>query len=79
MSATSEPSFLPEDLDQALLVGRVWRKSDRYEGPCVVAVRGGYGPFQSDEGLVRDAGEIADYLVRSELVDPARLGLMETG
>jgi fumarylacetoacetate (FAA) hydrolase family protein len=33
--------YLPEDLDRALLIGRVWRKTDRYEGPAVVAVRGG--------------------------------------
>ncbi|MFM0039206.1 fumarylacetoacetate hydrolase family protein [Paraburkholderia strydomiana] len=41
MSATSQSSFLPVDLDQALLVGRVWRKTDQHEGPCVVVVRGG--------------------------------------
>ncbi|NKJ45474.1 fumarylacetoacetate hydrolase, partial [Burkholderia sp. SG-MS1] len=41
MSATSQSSFLPDDLDQALLVGRVWRKTDQHEGPCVVVVRGG--------------------------------------
>jgi fumarylacetoacetate (FAA) hydrolase family protein len=40
MSATSQ-SFLPDDLEKALLVGRVWRKTDRHEGPCVVVVRGG--------------------------------------
>jgi len=41
MSATSPSSFLPDDLDNALLVGRVWRKTEQHEGPCVVAVRGG--------------------------------------
>ena len=41
MSATIQSSFLPNDLDQALLVGRVWRKTDQHEGPCVVVVRGG--------------------------------------
>jgi fumarylacetoacetate (FAA) hydrolase family protein len=41
MSATLESSFLPGDLDQALLIGRVWRKTERFEGPCVVAVRNG--------------------------------------
>jgi fumarylacetoacetate (FAA) hydrolase family protein len=41
MSATSHSSFLPDDLEQALLVGRVWRKTDQHEGPCVVVVRGG--------------------------------------
>ncbi|MFJ0790045.1 fumarylacetoacetate hydrolase, partial [Bordetella bronchiseptica] len=31
---------LPEDLERALLVGRVWRPAP-VDGPCVVAVRGG--------------------------------------
>ncbi|WP_414445064.1 fumarylacetoacetate hydrolase family protein [Burkholderia sp. 22PA0106] len=34
-------AFLPADLDDALLIGRVWRKTAAFEGPCVVAVRGG--------------------------------------
>ncbi|MEX3636170.1 fumarylacetoacetate hydrolase family protein [Paraburkholderia sp. BR14320] len=41
MSATSSSSFLPGDLNDALLIGRVWRKSEQHEGPCVVVVRGG--------------------------------------
>jgi fumarylacetoacetate (FAA) hydrolase family protein len=41
MSATSPSSFLPDDLNDALLVGRVWRKTEQHEGPCVVVVRGG--------------------------------------
>jgi fumarylacetoacetate (FAA) hydrolase family protein len=41
MSASTQPNYLPTDLDRALLIGRVWRKTDRYEGPCVVAVRNG--------------------------------------
>ncbi|APA89903.1 fumarylacetoacetate hydrolase family protein (plasmid) [Paraburkholderia sprentiae WSM5005] len=41
MSATSPSSFLPGDLNDALLVGRVWRKTEQHEGPCVVVVRGG--------------------------------------
>jgi fumarylacetoacetate (FAA) hydrolase family protein len=41
MSATSQSSFLPDDVKQALLVGRVWRNSDQHEGPCVVVVRNG--------------------------------------
>lgn len=32
---------LPEDIDRALLVGRVWRTEGNNEGPAVVAVRGG--------------------------------------
>ena len=42
MSATSQSSFLPDDLDQALLVGRVWRRDGAHEGPSGVAVRGGH-------------------------------------
>ncbi|MBN3728965.1 fumarylacetoacetate hydrolase family protein [Burkholderia sp. Ac-20379] len=34
-------ALLPADLDDALLIGRVWRKTPAFEGPCVVAVRGG--------------------------------------
>ncbi len=41
----------------------------------VVAVRGGYGPFRSDAELRDDASFIADWLVASGLVDPARLGV----
>src|SRR5260370_21234003 len=38
---TSYSSYLPDDLDGALLVGRVWRQTKNGAGPCVVAVRGG--------------------------------------
>ncbi|MCC8402638.1 fumarylacetoacetate hydrolase family protein [Paraburkholderia sp. MMS20-SJTN17] len=41
MSATSPSSFLPGDVNDALLIGRVWRKTEQHEGPCVVVVRGG--------------------------------------
>ncbi|MBB5457898.1 fumarylacetoacetate hydrolase family protein [Paraburkholderia sp. Cpub6] len=41
MSATFPSSFLPGDLNDALLIGRVWRKTEQHEGPCVVVVRGG--------------------------------------
>ncbi|WP_201446548.1 fumarylacetoacetate hydrolase family protein [Burkholderia gladioli] len=34
-------ALLPADLDDALLVGRVWRKTAAFEGPSVVVVRGG--------------------------------------
>jgi fumarylacetoacetate (FAA) hydrolase family protein len=39
MSTSSQPGFLPDDIDEALLVGRVWRKAGRHEGPSVVVVR----------------------------------------
>ncbi len=45
MNAHPDPApidaMLPADLDDALLIGRVWRRSAGVEGPCVVAVRGG--------------------------------------
>jgi fumarylacetoacetate (FAA) hydrolase family protein len=41
MPASSQPKFLPDDINEALLVGRVWRKTGQHEGPCVVVVRGG--------------------------------------
>ena len=41
MPASSQPKFLPDDINAALLVGRVWRTTGQHEGPCVVVVRGG--------------------------------------
>ncbi|RQR27597.1 fumarylacetoacetate hydrolase family protein [Burkholderia sp. Bp9142] len=41
MNAISQPALLPQDVEQALLVGRVWRKAGEHEGPCVVVVRSG--------------------------------------
>ena len=40
MSQQSASRYLPEDLDRALLVGRVWRAAP-YEGPAIVAIRQG--------------------------------------
>jgi fumarylacetoacetate (FAA) hydrolase family protein len=40
MRQTSANSFLPTDLLDALLIGRVWRAGD-INGPCVVVVRNG--------------------------------------
>ncbi|MGI4859882.1 MAG: hypothetical protein ACRYHA_23750, partial [Janthinobacterium lividum] len=34
-------TYLPHDLERALLVGRIWRKTSTFEGPCVVVIRGG--------------------------------------
>lgn len=41
MNARNIHACLPPDLDRALLVGRVWRKTPSFEGPCVVLVRHG--------------------------------------
>jgi fumarylacetoacetate (FAA) hydrolase family protein len=41
MANLSASACLPADVADALLVGRVWRRDGAYEGPSVVAVRGG--------------------------------------
>jgi len=41
MHTLSPSDCLPQDLAQALLIGRVWRHDGAHAGPCVVAVRGG--------------------------------------
>ncbi|SEJ06046.1 fumarylacetoacetate hydrolase family protein [Paraburkholderia diazotrophica] len=41
MTSSSPSAFLPDDIQQALLVGRVWRKAGAHEGPSVVLVRNG--------------------------------------
>jgi len=41
MNARNIHACLPIDLDRALLVGRAWRKTPSFEGPCVVLVRHG--------------------------------------
>jgi fumarylacetoacetate (FAA) hydrolase family protein len=60
-------SYLPHDLDRALLVGRVWRSTPQGDGPCVVAVRG---------GMVFDITSIArttaDLFERADLLDVVR-------
>ncbi|MCM2493359.1 fumarylacetoacetate hydrolase [Burkholderia glumae] len=57
---------LPADLGRALLVGRVWRKTASFEGPCVVAVRDGEvfditasAPTTADLFDLPDAVEVA--------------------
>jgi fumarylacetoacetate (FAA) hydrolase family protein len=64
MNATND---MPDDLDRALLVGRVWRKTDRYEGPCVVAVRNG-DVFD----ITSTVPTTADLFERDDAVDIAR-------
>ena len=41
----------------------------------VVAVRGGYGPFQSEVALKNDASFIAQWLVERGFADPSRIGV----
>lgn len=62
---------LPEDLDRALLIGRVWRPAP-IDGPSVVVVRGGQ-VFD----ITRFAATTADLFERSDAVDLARTALGE--
>ncbi|WP_321962335.1 fumarylacetoacetate hydrolase family protein [Paraburkholderia sp. J7] len=41
MTSNTSSNWLPGDVGQALLVGRVWRRAGEHEGPCVVLVRNG--------------------------------------
>ncbi|MEM5385719.1 fumarylacetoacetate hydrolase family protein [Paraburkholderia phymatum] len=41
MTSSSASAYLPDDIQRALLVGRVWRKAGAHEGPSVVLVRNG--------------------------------------
>lgn len=62
---------LPEDLDRALLIGRVWRPAP-IDGPSVVVVRGGQ-VFD----ITHFAATTADLFERSDAVDLARTALGE--
>jgi len=59
---TIQANPLPDDLDRALLVGRVWR-SGANEGPAVVAVRGG-----RVVDITRHAPTVADLFERRDLL-----------
>ncbi|MFC0401813.1 fumarylacetoacetate hydrolase family protein [Paraburkholderia rhizosphaerae] len=71
MQTISASACLPDDLDHALLVGRVWRRDDthegKHEGPCVVAVRGG-DVFD----ITQSAPTTADLFDRDDAVEVAR-------
>jgi fumarylacetoacetate (FAA) hydrolase family protein len=54
--------LLPEDLERALLVGRVWRE-DLVPGPAVVAVRGG-----RLVDITRHAATVSDLFERADLL-----------
>ncbi len=64
---TSQAAFIPEDIDQALLVGRVWRKTTLGEGPCVVVVRGG-----EVFDVTATVPTTADFLDRQDALEIAR-------
>ncbi|HEX7936966.1 MAG TPA: fumarylacetoacetate hydrolase family protein [Paraburkholderia sp.] len=64
---TSFSSYLPDDLDHALLVGRVWRQTTNGSGPCVVVVRGG-----EVFDISRTAPTVSDLFDRGDLAKLAR-------
>ncbi|MDR3098905.1 MAG: fumarylacetoacetate hydrolase, partial [Paraburkholderia sp.] len=67
MANLSVSGFLPTDLEDALLVGRVWRRDGAHEGPCVVAVRGGQ-VFD----ITRTVATTADLFDRDDAIEIAR-------
>ena len=66
MSSIPAASILPQDADQAVLVGRVWQDGPR-AGPCIVSLRG-------DEliDLSAHAPTMADLLDRADVLALAR-------
>ncbi|MBN3858718.1 fumarylacetoacetate hydrolase family protein [Paraburkholderia sp. Ac-20340] len=67
MTESSVSAFLPVDLDDALLVGRVWRRDGAHEGPGVIVVRGGQ-VFD----ITRTVATTADLFDRADAVEIAR-------
>src|SRR5437763_14636215 len=63
---TNQVNVLPEDLDDALLVGRVWRAAP-FDGPAVVAVRRG-----RVVDITRHAATVADLFERDDMLDIVR-------
>ncbi|WP_233873187.1 fumarylacetoacetate hydrolase family protein [Paraburkholderia adhaesiva] len=67
MTASNISACLPQDLERALLIGRVWRHSDTGEGPSVVVVRNG-----EVFDITRTVPTTADLLDRPDVVEIAR-------
>jgi len=63
---TQQMHALPEDLDQALMIGRVWRPAP-VDGPAVVAIRNG-----RVIDITRHAATVADLFERDDAVAIAR-------
>ena len=59
--------YLPQDIERALLVGRVWRRGHGGAGPCVVVVRDG---FVFD--ITRSSPTVAELFDRDDLLSFAR-------
>ncbi|RQH06998.1 fumarylacetoacetate hydrolase family protein [Paraburkholderia dinghuensis] len=67
MTASNISACLPQDLERALLIGRVWRHSDKGEGPSIVVVRNG-----EVFDITRTVPTSADLLDRPDVVEIAR-------
>lgn len=67
MANLSVSGYLPTDLDEALLIGRVWRRDGAHAGPCVVTVRGGQ-VFD----ITRTVATTADLFDRDDALEIAR-------
>ena len=66
MNTSTHSSWLPSDLDSALLVGRLWRQTAAGEGPCIIAIRNAEVFDISASGPT-----MADLLDRDDLVQTA--------
>ncbi|SAL68321.1 fumarylacetoacetate hydrolase [Caballeronia udeis] len=73
MRALSASDCLPNDIGQALLIGRVWRQTGTHEGPCVVVVRN--GELIDITGTVPTTADLFD---RDDAVEIARHASGET-
>ena len=67
MTSQFATNYLPHDVERALLVGRVWRKTETYEGPSVVVVRNG-----EVLDITASASTTADLFDREDVVQFAR-------
>jgi fumarylacetoacetate (FAA) hydrolase family protein len=66
-STLTAPECLPVDVEQALLVGRVWRRDGAHEGPSVIAVRG-----RDVFDITRTVPTTADLFDREDAADIVR-------
>ncbi|WP_322049346.1 fumarylacetoacetate hydrolase family protein [Paraburkholderia sp. J67] len=67
MAHSSVSGFLPADFEDALLIGRVWRRDGAYEGPSVVVVRG-----DQVFDITRTVATTADLFDRADAAETAR-------
>ncbi|MGI4985309.1 MAG: fumarylacetoacetate hydrolase family protein [Janthinobacterium lividum] len=67
MDIATSRAYLPHDLERALLVGRIWRRTSTFEGPCVVVIRSG-----QMIDITAAAPTTADLFDRSDLLEFVR-------